>query len=193
MKLPIYVVHFLIVTLLSLDAQTVVSVQNEITKNLREYEFEFLDGSHFSKKFGEQWNIQNKGNQLKIVGSNENSTITEVTFLDGSSYYTLDNQKWHQKSFVVTKPTEENTSSPLTARFNEQSNSIDIEYNSTKESNTNFYLMPITGANRIFLGRSFVLPGINQIQFKLNEVKSGNYFLILDQNSISSLCKIIIF
>lgn len=193
MKLPISVIIFLIMSFISLEAQTVVSVQNEITKNLKQYEFEFLDGSHFSKKFGEQWNIQKKENQLKVVGSNENSMITEVTFLDGSSYYSLDNQKWHQRSFVINNQTDKISNSPLTARFNELSNSVDIEYNSVKDGNASFYLMPMTGANRIFLGNSFVLPGINRIQFKLNEVKSGNYFLILDQNSVSSLCKIIIF
>jgi hypothetical protein len=193
MKYPFYVILLLIFSLLSLDAQTVVSVQNEITKNLKQYEFEFLDGSHFSKKFGEQWNIQKKENKLKVTGSNENSMITVATFLDGRSYYTTDNQIWHKKSFVINNTTDKISHSRLTARFNDLSNAIDIEYHSIIDGNANFYLMPLTGANRIILGSSFVLPGINLIQFNLDEVNRGNYFLIVDQNSISSLCKIIIF
>jgi len=194
MKYVIYLISFIIATVTSLHSQTVVSVQKEISKNMLECEFEFLDGSLFSKKIGEQWNIQKKGNQLKVVGNNPNSNVTEVTFLDGSSYYSTDNQKWHQKSYVVTNQSiEKIEESHLTARFDEQSFSIDIEYSTLNEGNGNFYLISMTGNSRILLGSSFVSPGINKIQFKLNEVNSGNYFVISDQNNISSICKITIF
>lgn len=193
MNQVIYVIILLIVTMVTLHSQTIVSVQKEISKNLMQCEFEFLNGSQLTKKVGERWNIEKKGNQLNFVGRNPNLSTTEVTLLDGSSYYSTDNQTWNQKSYVVSNPIEENRSSLLAARLDVQSNSIEIDYTSNTEGTSNFYLMPITGANRIFLGSSFISHGINQIQFNLNEVKSGNYFLIVDQNNVSSLCKIIIF
>jgi hypothetical protein len=120
--------------------------------------------------------------------------ITEVTYLDGTSCYTFDNQIWHPKSIIVNDTTiSEHISAILHANYQESSNSLEIECMSESEQQVHFYLMPITGGTRILIGNTVVNQGVNKLHFNLDTVKRGSYFLIMDQNLTTLISKIIIF
>lgn len=192
MKILLAVILALMNTFVSIYAQTLITLQKDITNNLLIYEFESIDKSKIYKRAGERWRLLKSDNKLTISGSDLKNKITEVSFLDGTTFYSIDNQVWHKKSYILNEQYIENRKLNLFAQLNEITNSIEIECTSHIEGNAKFYLMPIIGTNRIFLGSSGLYLGINRIQFYLHSIKPGSYFLIMDQNINTSIYRIII-